>query len=299
MVLLEFIGIVIIILLVYLLFKISKKGEGGTTDTGVFGQVMKSLGTLETTIKEKEKKEEERSKTEAARMQSMEKAQQDFMRVISGTKKRGEVGEALLKEALSPSIKAGLIKTNLKVDNKTVEFAWDLKDGKYIPIDAKLADVIELFNKYHESENITEQKKIKKEVSAKLKKHIDEIRKYQNKRNTINKCIIGVPDGVIDMVPEINSDSEANGVIVSGYSSVFLYGNLIAESYRRAMESGDVGEYQQVITELQSILTRIQANASTIDKGLKIVENANSEIKEQTIQSERYQVQSKNKRKKK
>ena len=160
----EFFVVIIVALLIFILWKLYQSKEGGKTDATVFGSIMKSLGTLEATITEKEKAEEARLRANQERQQKVEKNIEDFMRTISGTRKRGVVGESLLKETLSIAIKTGLIKLGLKVDGKEVEFAWDVGNGKYLPIDSKLPDVTELFEKFDKTEDVDEQKKIKKDI---------------------------------------------------------------------------------------------------------------------------------------
>ena len=135
-----------------------------------------------------------------------------FTRAVSGTKKRGMIGEELLKDVLSNSIKAGLVQYNLKTDNGEIEFAWNLDDGTFIPIDCKLPDVFKLLDDYNETDNPDEQKSLKKKIIEKVKKEVKTIQKYQNLSNTIDSCMLVVPEGILEISPEIvsigNCDSD-------------------------------------------------------------------------------------------
>jgi DNA recombination protein RmuC len=283
----EYIILILILVIIYLIYVLYKKVSEKEKPEG-FGEVMNTLGKLESAIKKEEEKREKIEKARDERIDKMAIAINDFNKTISGTKSRGGVGEEILKQALSKAIQSGLIKTNLKVDNSVVEFAWNLGNGKYIPIDAKLPDVIDLYKEFNESEDVEKNKKIKKEIENKIKKNIDEIGKYKNKKNTINKCILAVPDGIIELLPDINNEYLETGIAVCGYRNVFLYANLINEEYQRTIETGDVGECKQTVSELISLMKDIQNRSKTIEKGVKEISGANEEIKKDTIESERY-----------
>lgn len=142
---------------------------------------------------EQGKSREEIEKRRDAQIEDMKRMISIFAKTVSGTKTRGITGEVLLKDALKESIKVGLIKTNLKTENGEVEFAWDLGDGKYIPIDSKLPDVFEILEKYNKTEDIIIREKLKKEIINKVKKEIKRVQKYQNLANTTDSCLLVLP----------------------------------------------------------------------------------------------------------
>jgi len=292
---------VVILLLLFLTYKtVIQKSEVTPApeiygqligDVGAkYGQLMGEIGKLEKTVEERTKQQMDAQQQYQERV---DKSIASFMSVISGTKRRGAAGEAILKEILATPIKTGLIVTNLNIAGKRVEFAWDVGYGKFIPIDSKLPEIDELYEKYSKSEDIAEQKRLKKEIIEKIEKRVDDVKEYKNKQNTIDKCILALPDGLMEMVPEMSAEIQKSGVAVCGYSQVFLYAYYLAEAYRRTLETGDVGEYQHVIEELMSLMREITSRTATIDRAITMIENANREIKEQTIQSERYKIERK------
>jgi len=308
----EGIIIVLLVLILIALYRVFQKlSERPEDKTAIFGKIMKELGglkkgheiseketgeikkqvlelkkTYEAIEKEREKGEEARTKREEQRTEQLN----SFLRIITGTKKRGIVGEEILKQSLTNAIKSGLVKTNLRVDNKEVEFAWNLGDGKYIPIDAKLPDVIELFNKYNEEKDPEVQKAFKKKIGDKIKKHMKEITVYKNKRNTIDKCILAIPDGILDILPELTSEFKEKGIVVSGYTTAFLNACLIDEDYHRTKEKGDIGTYKQFIEALLDLMRDIEGKSNSMDRSITAIENANKDIKKLTLESERFKL---------
>lgn len=282
--------IILFIIVICLFFIILKKVSTPSPVTDSYGQVMTKLGELKTVINERseqqEKLEKKRDEFQKQSNEILTKELTNFTRLLSGTKERGNVGENLLKEVLNPFIKSGKIITNLNVDNKTVEFAWKLAQNKFIPIDSKLPDVINVYKEFCKAEEKKEQLKHKKEILHKIEKHIDEVKKYRNKKNTTNKVIIAIPDAIFEMVPEINSDFERTGIIVVGYQLVSYVASYIEREYIIMIESGEVGDYKELLSKLMEIINGIKEKSESIERGVVMIRNANDEIKKNTIEAE-------------
>jgi len=234
---------------------------------------------------EQGKSREEIEKRRDAQIEDMKRMISMFTKTVSGTKTRGMTGEVLLKNALKESIKVGLIKTNLKTENGEVEFAWDLGDGKYIPIDSKLPDVFELLRRYNEKEDINEREKLKKEIINKVKKEIQRVQKYQNLLNTIDSCILVVPEAILEVAPELVGLGRENNVFVCSYKDVFVIAHTLQDKYIRLKEEGDIGTYKQIVSSLFQILEKINKKTSAIDRALATIRNANDEIKENIMKA--------------
>ncbi|ODS42501.1 MAG: hypothetical protein MSIBF_04075 [Candidatus Altiarchaeales archaeon IMC4] len=202
-----------------------------------------------------------------------------FSRTIHGTKTRGAAGEGILKQYLENPIKAGLVATNLKTDSGEVEFAWDLGDGKFIPIDSKLPDVVDLLERLSKCEDAEEQIGIKDKISAKLKREIARVRKYQNQSNTIDHCVLVVPEGALDAVPELICDAGRLSVHLCSYKEVFLVCHSLSEEYGKLKEEGELGDYKKFNTSLIKILDKIKSRTDSIDRGITMISNASDEIK--------------------
>lgn len=277
MVFLEIISAGILILLVYITFKLNKKNElkseGNELEDSLLLQKLQNIDkTLET--KAKEDKEQQ---------QKIMKCVEDnigvFTRTIHGTKSRGQVGEVILKQILSEPIKSGLVITDLKTDSGSiVEFAWDIKNGKYLPIDSKMPELEELYKQFEKSENPDEQLKLKKDILKIVEKSKNEAKKYINNHNTIDKCIVAIPDSIIDQFPDINKDSIKTGIFVTGHRTVFLYACLLGENHIKSLALGDIGVYKDAVHSMKSILSEIEKKSDTISKGVTQISNANEGI---------------------
>lgn len=230
---------------------------------------------------EQGKSREEIEKKRDAQIADMNRMISSFTKTVSGTKTRGIIGEEILKEVLSNSIKADVVKYNLKTDGGEIEFAWNLEDGKYIPIDSKLPDVFELLEKYHATESAKERNDYRKEIINKTRKEIKRVQKYQNLSNTIGTCLLVVPEGILEIAPELVGMGKEDNVFVCTYKDVFPIAHMLHDQYIKLKEEGDIGEYKQMVKGLIQILEKVRKKTETIEKAVTQIQNANTEIKKE------------------
>lgn len=282
------IGLVVGAALGYFLGKSKNlKSSDLSQQSGLATQISEMKGEIKGIFTEIEKSRDRSEDKRDAKLQDMSNTIDSFNRTISGTKTRGMVGESILKEALKNSIKAGVVKTELKIGSKNVEFAWDLGDGKYIPIDSKLPDIVPLVSQYENSKNTEEQKLLSKKIKDKVAKEILNIQKYQNQTNTIDNCILVIPPSILDMSPELVGIGKDSNVFVCSYKDVFPIAHILEEQYRRFNEEGDIGEYKKTIKQLDSILDKVILKTETLDRAIKQISNANDEIKDEVAKGKR------------
>ena len=284
--------IILIILVIYLIYNSKNNLSSPNIDNSLFSDLRKDIAVIFTKFEENEKnrkeiaqersqKDDERLKREMQLLDETMKIQ----RTLSGTKKRGQAGENILKEYFSSFISQGIIETNLRVkDSGEVEYAYRLEDGKYIPIDSKFPDVINLYNDFDKSEVIEEQRKIKKEIIKKVKKHISEIKKYSNNENTYSKSVLALPDAIVDTIPELVSDAFKQGVIICKYSLVLSSVSLMAEQYSKLLETDQISQIdiEALLDKLKEKLSNISQKTETIDRALTMIKNANTAIYEES-----------------
>ncbi|MEM4730030.1 MAG: DNA recombination protein RmuC [Thermoplasmata archaeon] len=231
-------------------------------------------------LMEQRRSREEIERRRDAQIADMNRMIETFTKAVAGTKSRGMVGEELLKEALRESIVAGVVRCNLQTEGGPVEFAWCLGDGMHIPIDSKLPDVFELLEAYR-SAGPDEQRDIKREIINKVRGEIEKVRKYQNTPNTIDSCILVVPEGVLELAPELVGIGRAEGVYVCTYREVFPVAHLLQERYIRMREEGEAGEYRRALEAMGQMLDKIGGKVDTIERGLTIIKNASETMRDE------------------
>jgi len=221
------------------------------------------------------------------KLENMLEKMSTIERTLAGNKSRGNAGEHILSSFLETSIKVGDIKKDLKIGSKNVEFAWDLKDGKHIPIDSKLPDIFLLVDQFDKTKDHNEQKDLRRKIKNKITNEILNIKKYQNQTNTIDKCILATPESIIDMSPELISLAKESNIYVVSYKHVVITAHLLSEQYRLFNEQGDIGKYKIICKQLDAILDQIRIKTETLDTTIVRLSNANDSIKEEVAKGKR------------
>jgi len=243
-------------------------------------------GTLKW-FEEQKKTTEENDKKRTEQIQGISGMMGQFQRMLFGTSTRGKAGEEILKKYLKQAIQAGNVKTDVRIGDGVVEFAWDLKDGKFIPIDSKVPDIMDIIDQLEQTKDGSEQKKFKSDIKSRVGKHIEEIKKYQNQARSTDICILSVPDAVIDAAPELIDVAARQRVYLTGYSYTYLIAYLLAEDYAHRKDEGDLGTYRTLVGKLITLVDNIQKKTETIERGLRMIEKANEQISEETKKAKR------------
>ncbi|HDQ07615.1 MAG TPA: DNA recombination protein RmuC [Methanoculleus sp.] len=222
-----------------------------------------------------------------AQLADMNRMIRHFTRAVAGTSTRGAMGEGRLREALAESIRAGVVVTPLRTGPGEVEFAWNLEDGRYIPIDSKFPDLMDVLEEYERTDDPGRQKQLKREIVTRVKREIGRVQKYQNLPNTTAQAILVVPEGVIDAAPELVAAGRTERVFICSYRDIFPVAHTLQEDYIRTKQAGDAGKYRQVALDLLGILARIQKRTETITRALVTIENATTDIRTETLKGRR------------
>lgn len=222
-----------------------------------------------------------------AQLADMNRMIRQFTRAVAGTSTRGAMGEERLRQALAESIRAGVVVTPLRTGSGEVEFAWNLEDGTYIPIDSKFPDLMDVLEEYEGSDDPGRQKQLKREIVTRVKREIGRVQKYQNLPNTTAHAILVVPEGVIDAAPELVAAGRIERVFICSYRDIFPVAHTLQEDYIRTKQAGEAGKYRQVALDLLGILARIHKRTETISRALVTIENATTDIRSETLKGRR------------
>jgi DNA recombination protein RmuC len=187
-----------------------------------------------------------------------------FIKLISGSKTSGKVGETLLEEVLKDYIRSGVVVKKLKIGPKEVEFAWKLEENKYIPIDSKMmASKLKVIEEFEKGEKTKEE--LKKEIEKTIKDRIKELKKYQSTSITTKDCIAVVPEIALEVAPELISQAQEKNIFLCSYRDVVLNAIFLENIYKLSREKGDLGKYREILTEISSIFKNLQKHSENIN----------------------------------
>jgi DNA recombination protein RmuC len=186
--------------------------------------------------------------------------------VLAGGASAGRAGENVLREHLQ-QLPPGMLVTDLRVNGKVVEFALQLPDGRWLPIDSKWS-ALDALEALEAAEDPAEREAMAREVEKAVSARVREVVQYLNPSLTAPVAVAAVPDAAYAVLRRAHADAFAQSVIVVPYSTalpvlLFLY-TLVA----RYGDAGDVRaalqEVAQVMTVLEGLLENRFARAAVM-----------------------------------
>lgn len=173
--------------------------------------------------------------------------------VLAGGSHRGRAGENVLREHLR-QLPPGMLVTDLRVNDRVVEFALRLPDGRWLPIDSKWS-AVDALEALEAAEDPVEQEARAKEVERAVTVRAKEAAQYLDPSLTAPVAVAAVPDAAYAVLRRAHADAFRAGVVVVPYSTalpvlLFLYG-LVSRF-------GDAGDVQTALHEVAHVLDALE-----------------------------------------
>lgn len=213
--------------------------ETGLTRTGTLTQ-----GLVDTT--NAMRSELSRAKNDLTELQSQTKARQDLEQrsaesirrletIIAGTQTKGSAGENILDFMFAKLPTEWQIR-DLRIGNRTVEFALRLPNELILPIDSKWA-ATNLLEQYCNCSDSNEQQKLKSKIEATVLEKAKEVKKYIDPNITVNFGVAAVPDSVYDLCGAIQVEAFHHNVVLISYSMFLPYLMLVFQTILKSAQN--------------------------------------------------------------
>jgi hypothetical protein len=178
--------------------------------------------------------------------------------IMIGSYEKGKSGENTLRNMMNELMKIGIVRQNVPVGTKVVEYGIVFNDGKILAIDSKVVatqDIESLLDENtSEQDRDTLRKKIKTSVAAKML----EVCKYIDPTSTLPCALMAIPDSVVPLTNEVMPEAMNRNIMIAGYSAVpqlIVYFIKIHGFY----------SIQEDVAELKERLMTIQQATSKLD----------------------------------
>ncbi len=202
--------------------------------------------------------------------------------IMIGSYEKGRSGENYLRNMMNELLKIGIVRENVHIGTKVVEYCVTFSDGKLLPIDSKVVatkDVEELFD-----ENTTDQQRsaLQKKIKNALSRKVLEVCEYIDPQTTLPCAVMAIPDSLVDLSSEIVPEAIRRNVMVAGYSAVpqlIVYFVRIHGFYE--IEE-DVAELKDRLMAIQQKLSKLDDNffANRFDRPVKMLTNATLQVRQ-------------------
>ena len=196
--------------------------------------------------------------------------------IMIGSYEKGRSGENYLRNMMNELMKIGLVRENVRIGTKLVEYCVVFDDGKLLAIDSKVVatrDVEALFDEETTDEN---RDVLKKKIRSALGKKVEEVCQYIDPQATLPCAVMAIPDSLVDLSSDIVPEAVRKNVMIAGYSAVpqlIVYFIRIHGFY--AIEE-DVAELKDRLMAIQQELSKLDDSffANRFERPVKMLTNA-------------------------
>ena len=202
--------------------------------------------------------------------------------IMIGSYEKGRTGENYLRNTMNELMKIGLVRENVPIGSKVVEYCVVFNDGKLLAIDSKVVATRELEVLFDENTSDEDRVKLRESIRNGLKRKIEEVCEYIDPKLTLPCAVMAVPDSIVDLSSEIVPEAVRRNVLVVGYSAVpqlIVYFVRIHGFYSIQM---DLAELKDRLMAIQREISKLDDRffANRFEKPMRTLTNAVLRIRE-------------------
>lgn len=215
-----------------------------------------------------------RHQLEAASAESLRRLEA----VIAGAASKGAAGENLVDLVFS-RLPVEWQMRNFKVNNKNVEFALRLPNGRALPIDSKWP-ATGLIEEFAAAETPEAAQRSKSRIEAAVKEKMREVQKYLDPELTHGFGMAVVPDAVYELCGESRAEAFRLNVVLVGYSLFVPYLLLVYQTVAASNHDIDLERLARVLREAEGQLTSITEELEgRFSRAITMLDNSRSDLR--------------------
>src|SRR5215472_12498974 len=196
-----------------------------------------------------------------ARHQAEDDARQSLRRleaVIAGSPARGAAGENILEEAFR-HLPPDMLKRNVWVGGKVVEFGLQLPGGKLLPIDSKWMSGAALEELAHQDLPPGRRAQVTASIEKEVEKRVKEVSQYIDPATTAPFALAAVPDAAYAACRAVFAEAHRRHVMIVAYSMALPYLLLLYQLHLQFARSVDMDNLQACLMEIDRQLDALDA----------------------------------------
>jgi DNA recombination protein RmuC len=202
--------------------------------------------------------------------------------IIAGSPTRGAAGENILEEAFQ-HLPPDMIRRNVWVNGKVVEFGLQLAGGKLLPIDSKWTSSAALEELNSTESSSPRRAQLALAVEREVEKRAREVSQYIDPATTTPFALAAVPDAVYAVCRSAFAEAHRRHVMIVGYSMALPYVLLLYQLHLQFARSVDMEHLQACLMEIERQLDGLDAALEgKLQRAVTMLTNAYSEGKQVT-----------------
>ena len=221
----------------------------------------------------------------ASRQQIEDEARHTLRRleaVIAGSPSRGAAGENILEEAFR-HLPPNMVRRNVWVGGKVVEFALQLPGGKQLPIDSKWTSSAALEELALPDLTAARRTHLASAVEKEVEKRIKEVSQYIDPATTAPFALAAVPDAAYEVCRTVFGEAHRRHVMVVAYSMTLPYLLLLYQLHLQFARSVDMDNLQASLMEIDRQLDALDSSLENkLQRAVTMLSNAYQDGKQVT-----------------
>jgi DNA recombination protein RmuC len=196
-----------------------------------------------------------------ARHQAEEDARQSLRRleaVLAGSPSRGAAGENILEEAFR-HLPPDMVRRNVWVNGKVVEFGLHLPGGKVLPIDSKWTSSAALQELAQPDVPPARRTQLAAAVEKEVEKRVREVSQYIDPVTTAPFALAAVPDAAYGVCRSAFAEAHRRHVMIVAYSLTLPYLLMLYQLHLQFARSVDMEHLQACLMEVDRQLDVLDA----------------------------------------
>ena len=197
-----------------------------------------------------------------SRHQVEEDARQSLRRleaVIAGSPSRGAAGENILEEAFR-HLPPDMVRRNVWVGGKVVEFGLHLPGGKLLPIDSKWTSSAALEELALSDVLPGRRAQLAAAVEKEVEKRVKEVSQYIDPATTAPFALAAVPDAAYGVCRSAFAEAHRRHVMIVAYSMALPYLLLLYQLHLQFARTVDMENVQACLMEIDRQLDTLDAS---------------------------------------
>jgi DNA recombination protein RmuC len=187
-----------------------------------------------------------------SRQQLEEDARQSLRRleaVLAGSPSRGAAGENILEEAFR-HLPPDMVRRNVWVNGKVVEFGLHLPGGKLLPIDSKWPSSGALVELAQPDASPARRAQLAAVIEKDVEKRVREVSQYIDPATTAPFALAAVPDAAYGVCRSAFAEAHRRHVHIVAYSMALPYLLMFHQLYLQFARSVDMENLQACLMEI-------------------------------------------------
>jgi DNA anti-recombination protein RmuC len=156
----------------------------------------------------------------AKKYEETEELTRRIYNIMIGSYEKGRTGENYLRNMMNELMKIGLVRENVPIGSKVVEYCVVFTDGKLLAIDSKVVATQDVEAIFDENTSDKDREILKRKIRNALEKKVEEVSQYIDPQITLPCAVMAIPDSLVNLSSDIVPEAVKRNVLVAGYSAV-------------------------------------------------------------------------------